>query len=41
MERSVFTDENILKFIGEYEKHPVQWDPKNKLYKVREKKLDA
>ena len=36
-----FTDDQILQLINEYEKYPVLWDPKDKFYKLNNKKKDA
>lgn len=36
-----FTDDKILNLISEYEKYPVLWDPKDKFYKLNNKKKEA
>jgi hypothetical protein len=36
-----FTDDQILQLINEYEKYPVLWNPKDKFYKLNNKKKNA
>lgn len=36
-----WSDDNVIELIGEYESHPVLWNPRHNHYKLNNKKLKA